>query len=293
MRHLDIATLRGILRTRDDLTLDGWSAREIERAVAAGELRRVRRGRYIARREWDDLWPESRHLAHVIATNDSAHAPPVFALTSAAAVHALALYRVRVPRVHTVYPDAPRRSEGGVVRHRGDLADSDIVEVGGILCTSVARTAYDLARLASAEVGLVCMDTALSRVGGDPRRYDEPAAEEWLEDMSERMDATGGARGIRQARMLRDIADGRSQQPLEITTKLQLRRLGFRQPGLQIPVAAPEEVMIAEKHREDWVRGTTGWRVLRGGSADAALRQRSPHASRASEFPCQIVERAC
>lgn len=172
----------------------------------------------------------------MIATNDSAHAPPVFALTSAAAVHALALYRVRVPRVHTVYPDAPRHSEGGVVRHRGDLADSDIVEVGGILCTSVARTAYDLARLASAEVGLVCMNTALSRVGGDPRRYDEPAAEEWLEDMSERMDATGGARGIRQARMLRDIADGRSQQPLEITTKLQLRRLGCARrtpPGLR------------------------------------------------------------
>ena len=31
-----------------------------------------------------------------------------------------------------------------------------------------------------------------------------------------------------------------------------------------------EQVLLAEKQREDWVRGTTGKRVLRGGSAHAA-----------------------
>ncbi len=307
MRHVDVATVRALLSTRDDLALDGWSAREIERAVAAGELRRIRRGWYLAQGAWTDLWPESRHLAHVVAVNDTTRVAPVFALSSAAAIHRLPLYRVRVDRVHTVHPDLARRSEGDVVRHRAALPESDIVDVGGIRCTSVARTVYDLARLASAEVALVCMDTALGRVGGDPRFYDEATASQWQGEMSERVHVAGAVRGICQARMLLDVADGRSQQPLEITTKLQLRRLGFRQPALQVPVAAPErgsywmdiaideadaffecdgetkytdeamrsgktleEVLIAEKHREDWVRGTTGRRVLRGGTPHAA-----------------------
>ncbi len=187
------------------------------------------------------------------------------------------------------------------------MADDDIVEVDGILCTSIERTALDLARLASPEVALVFVDTALGRVGGDPRRFDEHAADELLSDLRARAEAAPGARGIRQARTLLEVADGRSQQPLEVVTKLQLRRLGFRQPRLQVAVPAPgrgsywmdialdeanafyecdgktkytdealrsgrtlEEALIAEKEREDWVRGTTRRRVLRGGSADAA-----------------------
>jgi hypothetical protein len=193
------------------------------------------------------------------------------------------------------------------VRHQGTVDDSDVVDVGGILCTSRERTMYDMARLLSAEVALSCADAALGRVGGDPRNYDEPAAEEWLLAMRDRLDANAGARGIRHARVVMELVDGRSQLPLESVTKLQLRRLGLGQPRLQVPVAAPsggsfwmdvelveadsffecdgetkytdealrsgrtlEEVLLAEKQREDWVRGTTGKRVLRGGSAHAA-----------------------
>ncbi|WP_292833971.1 hypothetical protein [Microbacterium sp.] len=326
MRHVDIATVRRLLRSRDDLIVEGFTARGIERAVAAGELHRVRRGWYMAGADWSELWPESRHLVHVVAVNDSARVPLVFALTSAAALHGLALYRVRAERVHTVHPDAARRSEGDVVRHRAWLEDADVVGVDGILCTSIPRTAYDLARLTSAEVALVGVDTALARIGGDPRRYDEDAAAQWLGGLTARLDGAGAVRGIRHARMLLGVADGRSQQPLEITTKLQLRRLGFRQPRLQVPVAAPErgaywmdiaideadafyecdgetkytdeamrsgktleQVLLAEKHREDWVRGVTGRRVLRGGTPHSATP--AALAARLRDFHVAIPER--
>jgi len=307
MRNVDIPTARAMLRSRDDLIAAGIRRTELDRAVAAGSWRRVRRGWYVSGEDWESLWPESQHLVHVVAAADSAQRRPVFALCSAAAVHGLALYRVAVARVHTVHPDANRRSAEDLVRHRAELADGDIVDIGGILCTSLSRTVYDLARLASAEVGLVCLDTALGRVGGDPRHYDEAAAAEWLDGIADRVHRAAGARGIRHAGMLLEIADGRSQQPLEITTKLQLRRLGFAQPRLQVPVPSPtggnfwldialdeadafyecdgetkytdeamrsgrtlEQVLLAEKQREDWVRGTTRRRVLRGGTPHAA-----------------------
>ncbi|MGB4778924.1 hypothetical protein [Microbacterium sp.] len=303
MRHADATTIRTLLRTRDDLTGEGYAARQLMREATSGALTRVRRGRYVAREEWVTLWPESKHLAHVLAVSDSATTRPVFAFTSAAALHGLPLFRVRAERVHTIHPDAARRTNGTVIRHCASLDESDVVEIDGVLCTSLERTVYDLARLASAEVALVCLDTALGGVGGDPRWYDDAAAAQWLAGIEERVGRMPGARGIRHARALLEVADGRSQQPLEIVTKLQLRRLGFRQPGLQVPVPAPsggsywldleleesgafyecdgetkytdeamrsgrtlEQVLLDEKRREDWVRGTTGKRVVRGGT---------------------------
>lgn len=307
MRTLDVPAARHLLLTREQLSADGWSDRQIEREVAAGQLHRLRRGWYAAASDWRELWPESRHLAHVVAVNDRARVRPVFALTSAAAVHGLPLHRVVDDRVHTVYPDTARRTVDLTVRHQGRIDDADIVDIDGILCTSAERTVYDLVRLVSAEVALSSADAHLARVGGDPRRYDATAADAWVAGLAARIDAAPGARGIRHARMLHPLIDGRSQLPLESITKLQFRRLGFRAPRLQVPVRAPhdgwfwmdialdeaaafyecdgeskytdeamrsgrtlEEVLLAEKQREDWVRGTTGRRVLRGGSAHSA-----------------------
>ena len=315
MQNADVAAVRRLLLRRDDLLLAGWQRAGIERAVAGGELRRLRRGWYIQDAHWRTLWPESRHRAHVVAVHEDARRErPVFALTSAAVLHGLPLYRVAVPRVHTAVRDAGQNSHGDVVRHAGALADDDVVEVDGMRCTSVQRTVYDLLRLTSPEVGIACIDAVLGQIGGSPRRYDDAAAERWLAGMADRM-TVAGVRGIRQAHMLLAIADGRAEQPLEAVTTLQLHRLGFRGLELQVPVPGPgtktywidigieeirsfyecdgktkytdealrsgrtlEHVLLDEKQREDWVRGTTDRRVLRGGSehsvSPAALAKR-------------------
>ncbi|WP_396656118.1 hypothetical protein [Microbacterium aurum] len=326
MRNVDIPTVRELLLSRDDLIGSGRSERQLREDVAAGILVRVHRGWYMLAEHWAGLWPESQHLARVVAVNDAAEVPPVFAFTSAAAILGVGVYRVRVMRVHALYPDAERRTVGGVIRHRGQLDEADIVEVDGILCTSPLRTAYDLARLASAEVALVFIDEILSRIGGDPRQYDVAAASAWLAHLTERVDRMPGARGIRHARSLLEVADGRSQKPLEVVTKLQLRRLGFGQPAIQVQVAAPsrgsywldleiqevatfyecdgeakytdealrsgrtlEEVLLAEKQREDWVRGTTRKGFVRGGNAHAT----SPEvlAARLRSFGIELPQR--
>lgn len=306
MRHANPDELRRLLMRRDDLFAAGMTARATADAVRAGELHRVRRGWYVPAAQWQELWTESRHRAHAIAVADDAHdGGPIFCLVTAAVLHDLPLYRVAPRRVHVLLSDAGRRSVPDVFRHRGSLSDEDIVEIDGMRCTSLERTVFDLARLTGSEVALVCADAAFGVIGGGPRRYDADAAETWRERLQARA-AVPRMRGIRHARRIIELADGRAEQPLESVTRLQLLRLGFRRLSLQVPVRAPyegmyqvdigideadalyecdgevkytdpalrqgrtaEEVVLDEKHREDWIRGVTNRRMLRGGSADA------------------------
>jgi hypothetical protein len=182
--------------------------------------------------------------------------------------------------------------------------------VGGIRCTTVERTLFDVARTGSTEVALVCADAAASAAGGGPRAFDERAASEVIDPLRARSRALG-VRGIRYARLVCDLVDGRAELPLESVVRLQLARLGFPRPTLQLPIDAPnggqywadihlpdlglliecdgrgkyldpsvrgdvgiEAALMAEKEREDWIRGVTGMRVIRVGMRDA----RSPHA---------------
>ncbi|MEH3089268.1 MAG: hypothetical protein PGN24_06580 [Microbacterium arborescens] len=163
---------------------------------------------------------------------------------------------------------------------------------------------FDLARVAAPEISLSCADAALGLVGGDPRRFDADAAERWRDGMLRRC-RVPGMRGVRRARLIAEIADGRAELPLESITRLQLLRLGFRDIRLQVPVAhhgggsfwmdiavddafiecdgrqkyvdpgmrngrSIDDIVLAEKRREDWVRGSTSRPVLRVAWPDAA-----------------------
>jgi len=302
MRVATVVELEAMLWTRTDLAQHGWGRAGIDGAVSSGELHRLRRGWYMRGADWGDLWPQARHLAQILAAQHDSHEPPVFARESAAVLLGLPVLRVPVDRVH-IHAGPSRHCTEGVLRHSGPLEPDDIVEVDGILCTSLIRTIADVVRLASPEAAIACADAAMARVAGGPREYDADAAAGWREHVEARLRV--GQRGVRQARAVLSMADGRSELPLESVTKLQLRRLGFAQPSLQVPVPSPagctywmdmelvdadvfyecdgeakytdaslragrsaEQVVLEEKRREDWVRGLTGKRVIRGGFAD-------------------------
>lgn len=304
MRELDLAAAASALRRRDDLVLDGWSRRDIDDALRGGDLVRVRRGWYCDGGTWRDLWPESQHRLHIAAVSSDAGAPPVFSFTSAAVLHGLPLYRLFVQRVHAVDAGVGRHSGPTVGRHRDAVDDVDIVTVDGLPCTSLERTVSDLLRGASLEVAVAAADAAMQRVAGPPRRYDVAGGDAFRERLRERLRRSSGKRGVRAARDVVEVLDGRSELPLESVTKLQVRRLGFMQPGLQVKVPAGtgtywmdlelveadaflecdgdgkytdpaltagrplSGILLAEKEREDWVRGITGRRVLRCASRD-------------------------
>lgn len=304
-RNIDAVTARALLQTRDDLRRSGCTERDIERLVRDRVIRRVRTGRYVSADEWNGLWNEGRHLVEVVATHLNSDAPgPVFWGPSAAVLHGLPLYRLAPKQVHTAIIGARHgRTCAGVVWHNVEVVSSDIVEIDGIRCTSLDRTVLDLGRATAAGVAVSAADAALRSEAVSGHVQDADAAAAWADRMSARAERSHG-RGIRQARRIIEFADGRAQLPGESVSRLQLARLGFARPQLQVHVVGPsgegywldfgfpraqcfgefdgagkylddevrgertvEEVVMAEKRREDAVRGVTGWRTVRWGSS--------------------------
>ncbi|MDR6691747.1 hypothetical protein J2X55_002670 [Microbacterium sp. 1154] len=254
-----------------------------------------------------ELPPADRHRAAVDAAVKNARGgSAVVSHLSAAVVHGLPQYRFGERPVEvTLVGPAGGTSRAGLRRHLDALPEGDVVEAGGIVCTSLDRTVFDVARTAPWEMALTCADAALRREAASARRFDAEAQERWRERMRERVDRARGRRGIRRARQVIEFADGRAELPGESVSRLQLHRIGFREIDLQVPVAGPrgsdylvdialgevrsfwefdgevkyrdatmrggrtiEAVVLDEKRREDWIRGVTQWRLCRGGFAD-------------------------
>ncbi|MFK0403586.1 hypothetical protein ACIQTT_14730 [Microbacterium sp. NPDC090225] len=305
MRHASIHELDALLISRRQWERAGGNTRSIRVAVDAGRMHRLRRGWFMHRSDWDDLWPESRHRAEVLAAaHSSTGRGPVFSHLSAAVLWGLPLVHIVPERVHVTLDGSVRHSIPGLMRHRSALPFDDVAEISGVRCTSLLRTVDDVVRTVAPEAALALTDAALATKGGQPWDFDLPAAEEWADQLRMRA-ARPGARGAVQARQIADLADGRAQLPLESMTRWRLHQLGFERPRLQVPVPAaggrtywmdlglpqlrtfvecdgamkyldPEmrggrgsdRVVLDEKIREDWVRGATGWRVIRVGAED-------------------------
>lgn len=300
MRQATLEQLTDMLISRRRLDEEGWSSRTLLGAIEARRLHRVRRGWFIDLERWQELYPESRHRAEVAAAALAASgSDPVFSHVSAAVLWGLPLFRIRPERVHVMTRPDRRHSTPGLLRHEGALAAVDITEIDGIRCTSLARTVFDVIRTVGPEAAIALADAAVAQVGGDPWAYDDTAAGRLLADLEVRTRAPG-VRGIVQARRIVGLADGRAQLPLESLTRYRLFQLGFARPRLQVPVRRADgghfwmdiavdqartfiecdgrakymedemrgsrmadQVVLEEKAREDWVRGASGWRVIR------------------------------
>lgn len=295
---------RQLLLSRSDVLARGVTERGLRTMVDGGSIVRVRRGWYVDAAEWEQLWVEGRHLLKVLAVHhESIDGGATFCFASAAVIHGLPLYRTSPAHVHAVLgPTSRSRVRWGVARHDLTLRARDIVEVEGIRCTSLERTVLDLACRLTPEAAIAVADAALRRTAVRGHEQDDAAAEEWRSELGRRAQGVSN-RGIRQAREVIALSDGRAQLPGESVSRLHLHRLGFTEVDLQSRVIGPqgedyrldfafrgarvfgefdgwgkyldptlrsgmsaEAVVLAEKRREDAIRGVTGWRIVRWGS---------------------------
>ena len=201
-----------------------------------------------------------------------------------------------------------------VRRHADRLVEADIDELHGVPCTSLERTIWDVARSLPPEAAVAAVDAALRQIALSPRRG-AAHAEQTRQRVLDRCAAARGVRGIRQAARVVAFADHRAELPGESVSRFRLRQLGFERVDLQVPVPGSDgrefridleledvgvfvefdgsakyrdeamrsgrsldDVLLAEKHREDWIRGVTGKRLVRVASehisSPAALRAR-------------------
>ncbi|MDZ8170618.1 hypothetical protein [Microbacterium xanthum] len=306
---MDIEQARADILSRDRLVWD-VGERELRRRVERGELLRLGPGRFVTTKRWEGLYAEDRHLLEVVACDQRRQGgEAVVSHVSAAVLHGLPLYRTRPTRVHISGGGTDgRTNSGGLVAHHGvAVPDEDVVTIGGIRCTGLTRTAYDVARQVSRNAAVACLDAAMRSVAWDERSrtYDPERAEQWRDAVMTRL--TTGARGIRQARWVFAFADGRAQLPGESVSRVLLDELGFRHIRLQVPFVGPagqdwavdfglddvaalgefdgegkyveaalragrtiEQVVRREKEREDWIRGISQRRFVRWTSAQLA-----------------------
>jgi hypothetical protein len=199
---------------------EGWSDDELARHVRGGDLTRLRRGAYLT--GTDALTSEARHRLLVSATMASLRRPAVVSHQSAAVLHGLPLWGVRLDRVHVTRRPPASSEVGRCLRsHVARLADHEVVEVDGLPVTDPARTALDLARSLPLEPAVVVLDAALHL-----KMVQHPLLADRAQEMT-------GTRGSRAATRALDMADARSESVGESRSRVLLHRLGLAPSTLQ------------------------------------------------------------
>lgn len=306
---MEIDDARNSLLSREDLERRGTTAQMLRASLARGDLHRVDHGRYVEMTVWRSRYVEGRHLLRVVAAAERQRGTSlVFSHASAAVMHGLPLFRMEPARVHLSGSAANGQvlaCKPTVARHEVPVPDEDIVEIGGIRCTSLPRAVAEVVRSAPRETGIAVLDAALRKGAwcDRSRTYDVDRAETLRAQIGRHLPK--GGRGVRRGREILMLGDGRIESPGESVSHLYLRDIGFPPPLLQAQVPGPggttyyvdfeldgafgefdgmgkyidpvlrggrgiEEVVVAEKRREDWIRGMTGKRVVRWGTADIA-----------------------
>ena len=149
---------------------------------------------------------------------------------SAAAIHGAKWLDPRAP-AELLY--ANRRPPNGIHTWADAVPTDELVVVDGMTVTTVARTAFDLARRTPGDAAVAAVDALLRAT-----RLPQADAESLLA-------AHRGDKGIRRARAVLELVDGGSQSPRETWLRLLIVRAGFPPPQTQVPVRNEYGVVIA------------------------------------------------
>ena len=264
---------------RSQLLSDGVTDGELLRMRRSGLLADVRRGSYVAPDDPRLRRPEARHRLLIESTLPRLAPGAVLSHVSAAVWLGLPVWKIPMNLVHVTRDGrSGGRVSGRQHLHVAPLHADDVMEVGGVAVTSWSRTALDIARTVSFEPALVVADAALAALDKDPTT---------LFAAHERAARWPGAPG---ALRVVTFADGRSESVGETRSRLAMKLAGIPTPVLQWEVSTaggvhrtdfgwpelgtvgefdglvkyrrlvrpgqdPSEIVIAEKLREDDLRG--------------------------------------
>ncbi|TQM02222.1 type IV toxin-antitoxin system AbiEi family antitoxin domain-containing protein [Pseudonocardia kunmingensis] len=270
------------LSRRSQLLAAGFSDDEVRRLVREGRLTPLRRGVYVEGAVPDDVL--ARHVLQVEAALAQLAGDAVVSHVSAAVLHGLSIWRVPLGRVHVT---RARRNGGrcGVLVHvhTAALDPAEVVTIGGLRVTSLARTVADLARSLPFEQAVVLADSAMFH-----RRRDRVERA----DLIAALERAPRWPGSPAARRVIAFAEGLSESVGESRSRVALAAAGVAPPVLQWKVHAaatgafigrvdfawperrvvaefdglvkygrtlrpgqdPVEVLVAEKVREDALR---------------------------------------
>jgi hypothetical protein len=210
------------LALRPALLAAGVTDDELRRLRRQRRLAVVRPGAYVSADDVRLADQLTRHTLTVRAALSKVTAGAVVSHEAAAAVHGLTMWDVSLRRVNvTVNRQSGGRCTGLLHVHAATLHADDVVEVDGVVCTSIARTIVDLARTLPFERALVTADAAR-------HRHRVSAAE-----LAAAVERVAGRRGAPDARRIVAAADPRAESPGETRSRVAIARAGLPPPTLQ------------------------------------------------------------
>jgi hypothetical protein len=206
----------------------GFSDDELRGLVRTGRLTPVRRGAYVQGGLPEDVL--ARHVLQIQAAAMDLSGDSVVSHVSAAVLHGLRIWGVRLDRVHVTR----RRRTGGRCEalahvHSAALDPAEIVVIGGLPVTSLARTVADLGRMLTFEKAVVFTDSALFHQR--PDRIDK-------DDVLDVLDHEPRRPGTRAARRMLDFATELSESVGESRSRVAIAAAGLPAPVLQWEVRA-------------------------------------------------------
>ena len=152
---------------------------------------------------------------------------------SAALVHGVDHAADRHTDVH-VYPAVGKRlgPHAGVRVHTGRLAATDLVRIGDDLCTSAARTAWDLGRWLPFRESVPVIDGLLAIDAVSDA------------DLAAYARSAFGQRGSRRAADAFALTDGRAQSRPESVLRVRLIGAGLPKPVAQLAIVLPNGITL-------------------------------------------------
>ncbi|MBX3098969.1 MAG: hypothetical protein KF761_05260 [Salinibacterium sp.] len=276
--------------------------RGLRQQFARGEMHRVVRGAYIRTAEFTALDSDARYRARVAAV--SRLLPDTqFSGDSAAALWRLPCLGKWPDLVHAASPRQSGGRSGALVQRHGIGLDPNATQIDGITLTSLARTLAEIACGPSFARAVGMLDDGLRQpVPGEFRSgRTAPTREQVIGELESLGRIAGRARAARAI----DFADPASGSLGETVSRVQMLALGIPLPEIQVPFydrlgligitdfywrelgligefdghskygdrrrfdthLTAEEVLVAEKEREDRLRAVAGgivrwgWRV--------------------------------
>lgn len=227
-----MASTAGLELARDQ-SLQGLEGRALRRAQAIGQKQRLIRGVYAPTSLWESADDDARYLLRIKAVVLTRRSRPVLSHYSAARVWGLPVLG-RWPReVHIITPGRGARGpRNGIAWHTEALADSEVVDIDGLLVTSRLRTMVDIARSTGFPSAVVCLDAGLrahftlpdGRLSGDIPK----------DQLMEAVQALGTVRGCRPASLAAAFADGLSGSVGESVSRANIHLAGLPAPLLQV-----------------------------------------------------------
>ncbi|GAA4666193.1 hypothetical protein [Frondihabitans cladoniiphilus] len=252
----------------------------LRRACLRGDLVRVVAGRYVRRKHWERFDARERYAMLSLAAHSRLRGPVVLSHASAAALWGFPRLGPWPDVAHVIDSSLERsRKSRYVSQHRGSVPLEQVLEAHGVLVTSPVRTAVDLALSAPFRQAVTALDHGLRsglftkddlhRVLADlPSDHARKKASKAIEFADARANRPGESlsrvlmhEGGLVAPVLQKRFEGPQGQSAEVDAFFEeVGAVGefdgmtkYRDSGRWSGLP-PEEVVVQEKLREDWLR---------------------------------------